>query len=469
MATKTVTKADTGSAEEVADLEKFLSILSLKTATIITEARRGGKFTSDCNPQPTHADWFGLAVRESAQLRQEVKDLTKDHVSVMDKAFGVAVVAQLPTLEEIPLEYWWLWFDPSVVEKDIQVKSTVYNRMATLLRSIAVVLRASPMNRLVRQNDYFKFTHKLFVGDPDVRELQTVAKTFKIGPLKTPLGSIYFSGACRETAFSDSPVSHPLTEPLLRGTRTREQEAVNEIPSMVAAAKGTERAVASSPRASPLLDMKRRNDDGTPRQIRFSTNGNNDKPRTFAELQYTGAFASPAKPSSDSEEDTYEIPDSAFAELVNFPDDEDLDGPVVSIAPGLSKTHPKSILKETSSRSSLEGKMEIGAALPSFPLLDHLTLIDDGFGDEDDEGDMVRPAFAPPRSQLGSQDLVAFYRECQTAPDSLTFLDKKNMSVVRTVKTLSQKLVGLESELAEFEKFVDDLKQSGDEASWIMS
>ena len=146
---------------------------------------------------------FGLAVRETAQLRQEVKELTKDHVSVVDKAFGVAVIAQLPTSEEIPLEYWWLWFDPSVVEKDIQVKSTVYNRMATLLRSVAVVLRASPMNRfvcsslfrcivhmcsakvlfcfrLVRQNDYFKFTHKLFVGDPDIRDLQTVSKTFKV-------------------------------------------------------------------------------------------------------------------------------------------------------------------------------------------------------------------------------------------------------------------------------------------------
>ena len=43
------------------------------------------------------------------------------------------------------------------------------------------------------------------------------------------------------------------------------------------------------------------------------------------------------------------------------------------------------------------------------------------------------------------------------------------MSVVRTVKTLSQKLVGLESEFADFEKFVDDLKQNGDESSWIMT
>lgn len=36
------------------------------------------------------------------------------------------------------------------------------------------------IHSLIRQNDYFKFTHKMFVGDPDLRSLQSVAKTFKV-------------------------------------------------------------------------------------------------------------------------------------------------------------------------------------------------------------------------------------------------------------------------------------------------
>ena len=62
MAQKAPTRNETGNLDEFADLEKFLSILSLKTATIITEARRGGKFTSDCHPQPAHADWVTFSL-----------------------------------------------------------------------------------------------------------------------------------------------------------------------------------------------------------------------------------------------------------------------------------------------------------------------------------------------------------------------------------------------------------------------
>lgn len=73
--------------------------------------------------------------------------MTRDHTPVIDKAFGVQIIAHLPTHEEIPLEYWWLWFDSSVRDQDARVSSVVYNRMGILLKSLIVVLRASPVNR----------------------------------------------------------------------------------------------------------------------------------------------------------------------------------------------------------------------------------------------------------------------------------------------------------------------------------
>jgi hypothetical protein len=80
-----------------------------------------------------------------------------------------------------------------------------------------------------------------------------------------------------------------------------------------------------------------------------------------------------------------------------------------------------------------------------------------------------RPAFAPPKTQAGSHDLAAFFHDCQAAPNSLKFLERKGVSVSRTVKSLSQKLVGMETELLEFDKFVDDLRVIGGESSWIMT
>ncbi|OQV20502.1 hypothetical protein BV898_05547 [Hypsibius exemplaris] len=485
----TAAAAATAKAEDSAELEKYLAVLATKAATIITATRSsGGRLTSNCNPQPATADWFGLAIHEPASIRTEVKELTRDHIPVIDKAFGVQVSAVLPTHELIPLEYWWLWFDAAAVEKDAHIRSTVYNRMTILLKSIIVVLRASPVNSLIRQNDYFKFTHKMFVGDPDVRNLQSVAKTFKIGPLKTPYGAVYFSGACRETAFSEgSLVSHPLNEQLPRElTPRRSVSETSNIPVRLGVSnKMGERNSSASPGHSPLLDSRRPSETGSPRQIRFAPTGGPahlieaPPPKTFAEMQYTGAFASPCKSASESDDETYEIPDRAFADLVSYPDDDDFGSPRYPVQELLKATRPKSILKDVPSKATTSDETTAGRSDGMSPKSAKVSLLaqlsrmdddDDGFEEDGDlDGYSVRPAFAPPKSQVGSHDLAAFYHQCQAAPNSLKFLEKKGVTVSRTVKSLSQKLVGMESELLEFDKFVDDLRVVGGESSWIMT
>jgi hypothetical protein len=138
-------------------------------------------------------------------------------------------------------------------------------------------------------------------------------------------------------------------------------------------------------------------DLGSPKQIRFAPAGTPnfvEIPKTFAEMQYTGAFASPSKSISESDEDTYEIPDKAFADLVSFPDDEDFE-PRNPIQDPL-KSRPKSILKDVPSRTGLD---EIGSGKPegfspklgSLSLMAQLSLVDedDGFNEDDLDADSV--------------------------------------------------------------------------------
>lgn len=91
---------------------------------------------------------FGLAVKSQPKLSAEIKEVCKNS-SILDQPFAIEVFAQSPTAEKIPVEFWWLWVDPDNVDKDVPVRYAVYNRMAILLKSVIVVLRASPINRFV--------------------------------------------------------------------------------------------------------------------------------------------------------------------------------------------------------------------------------------------------------------------------------------------------------------------------------
>ncbi|XP_055333310.1 autophagy-related protein 13-like isoform X2 [Paramacrobiotus metropolitanus] len=460
--------------DEFDDLQKYVSILAQKAASLIVEARTGQKCST--SSKPSNADWFGLAVREVPNVRQDFKEMTKDHKAVLDKPFGVEIIARLPTsTEEIPIEYWWLWFDEDIRDQDVRVRYLVYNRMAVLLKSIIVSLRASPVNKLVRQNDYFKFSHRLFVGKPNLDSLSPIAKNYKIGPLKTPYGSIFFMGACRETAFSETQSPRSVSDPVPVATEKfsgNPRFAFHGRSSLSRTPEKSPSSHGSVPAESPVSEGRIHVEFGQfpAHQDLHGYKNEQRKVLRFADLQCTGAFAVPSKSPSDSDDDSYELPDRAFATLYPFVDDED-DTDNAAVLPEISKSSPKAV-KEALKRDKTDAVVVKNVEFvlqPEISLLSHASFPDDGF-DEDDvlEAERVRPAFAPSRTRTGSNDLANFYHTCQLAPVNLKSLEKRGVNLAHTVKSLNQNLMGMESQLHEFDKFVEDLRQIGD-SSWVMT
>lgn len=112
------------------------------------------------------------------------------------------------------------------------------------------------------------------------------------------------------------------------------------------------------------------------------------KGSTFADLQYTGAFAVASKSPSDSDDDSYELPDKAFADLVSPPEEED-DGATDSnnrFPYSNDNKQPKSILKDAQNKTKLDLSVPKNveyAPQSEITALSCLSFTDDGFEEDD--------------------------------------------------------------------------------------
>lgn len=191
------------------NLEKFVKILTMKSAQIIVQARLGEKIRTDCNPRTSGNDWFNIAIIDQPDVLAETKKVLQisQHESIITR-LPLCVEISLQTVEgdNMILEVWSLSVQSDQCDAQLRTTHSIYNRMGLLLKSLLSVTRSTPAYKLSRRQsgDSYQIFYRIYIGEAQTHQLGDGHKQIRVGQLCTQIGTLAMAVAYR-TKMTISP------------------------------------------------------------------------------------------------------------------------------------------------------------------------------------------------------------------------------------------------------------------------
>uniref|UniRef100_A0A0K0EXB2 Autophagy-related protein 13 n=1 Tax=Strongyloides venezuelensis TaxID=75913 RepID=A0A0K0EXB2_STRVS len=174
------------------DFAKFVKFLSTRLIQIVVQARMGEKLSHKCTPEPHLSDWFNLKIDEIGEV---AKYLKKNVLHYPPKIDSVNIDFYLYTSdrETLPLETWSLYVDSSNVDNSINVRTDLYHRMGTLLKSAYSSSRVLPSYRYYvrkQSSETYVILYRIYNGPVDEKAFGDNHKFVKLGEIPSPFGYV---------------------------------------------------------------------------------------------------------------------------------------------------------------------------------------------------------------------------------------------------------------------------------------
>jgi len=450
------------------DLEKFTKFFIYKSIQIIVQSRLGDRLKTKSKFESNGTEWFNLAISDIHEVQHEIKKALSDKPVLPLQPVCVEVSLKTSENEWMILETWCLEWDQKLIDQNVKVRYTVYNRLSILLKSLTCITRLVPAYRISRQQsaDSYVMCYRVYVGTPQVNNLGYNYVTKQIGQVSTPLGSLGVTVAFRTrmllTPGSDAPL---LTQCASENHYDLEEKTKCIHRQDSTGSQGNQ----DEDLCSTILFSTSSSHDGG-----FSVGGDGDLKKTgvtlttpsensskidaistspFQTALRRGAFA-PADSSRPSFAGTGQggdiidadgiIPDTPFPDLFHMSlegesneagSGEKGEEPVSPARTPSSPRHPSSPTRPPSHPTSPTHQSQPPGPDPEFVLVE------------------LRPPFAEADPKC---DIGAFYRNCQNAPQLSCFDRESNLE--NTVKEIADKLSYYENNQADLESFVNSLQ-----------
>uniref|UniRef100_A0A1I7T940 Autophagy-related protein 13 n=1 Tax=Caenorhabditis tropicalis TaxID=1561998 RepID=A0A1I7T940_9PELO len=236
--------------EAYLNYKKYIRFFAVRMVQSLIQARLGDEVESKCSPYSVNTvDWFNMRVDEIGEISAYLKSNIKEYPPL--STLTLEFLLYTPSGQCLPLEAWILSVSESSEESP---RSELYHEMSTLLRSVIVSARMTPMHRLYvkKQNlESFVIMYRVFENDIS-SDMGKGKKTRKIGELSSKFGSISLDLHYRTSMHFEEPEIAPLT-PV-------EDEEINDEEK-----KGIEETNQTRPVSDcvPIADVKKRKASGS--------------------------------------------------------------------------------------------------------------------------------------------------------------------------------------------------------------
>lgn len=189
--------------------KKFLKFFSVRMVQSLIQSRLGDEVESKCSPYCINTmDWFNMRVDELGEISAYLKSNIKNYPPL--STLTLEFLLYTPSGQCLPLEAWIL--TTSEGSEDC-TRTELYHEMSTLLRSVIVSARMTPMHRLYvkKQNqETFVIMYRVFENDIS-SDMGKGKKTRKIGELTSKFGTISLDLHYRTSMHFEEPEIAPIT------------------------------------------------------------------------------------------------------------------------------------------------------------------------------------------------------------------------------------------------------------------
>uniref|UniRef100_A0A914MG19 Autophagy-related protein 13 n=2 Tax=Meloidogyne incognita TaxID=6306 RepID=A0A914MG19_MELIC len=175
------------------DISNYMRFFCTRMVQAVVQARMGKMHPSPCVQASDQMIWFNLVMDEIGEVAAYLKSTIGRNYPPDCSVFSLEFILLTADGDKLPLETWLVRLDKECADKFVNIRTTLYQQMSTLLKSIIVASRFTPAYRHYVRNqgpDTFIFCYKVFDGEPDLSILGEETKYRRLGYLPSPFGAI---------------------------------------------------------------------------------------------------------------------------------------------------------------------------------------------------------------------------------------------------------------------------------------
>ncbi|KAL7070469.1 hypothetical protein ACQ4LE_010571 [Meloidogyne hapla] len=175
------------------DISNYMRFFCTRMVQAVVQARMGKMHPSPCVQASDQMIWFNLVMDEIGEVAAYLKSTIGRNYPPECSVFSLEFILLTADGDKLPLETWVVRLDKECADKFVNIRTTLYQQMSTLLKSIIVASRFTPAYRHYVRNqgpDTFIFCYKVFDGEPDLSLLGEETKYRRLGYLPSPFGTI---------------------------------------------------------------------------------------------------------------------------------------------------------------------------------------------------------------------------------------------------------------------------------------
>ncbi|KAI1731896.1 autophagy-related protein 13 like protein [Ditylenchus destructor] len=174
------------------EFAKFVRFFSTRMVQSVVQERMGHLVSHKCCTNPDTSDWFNLIVDEIGEVAAYMKSGIKKYPPNCP-ALTLDFFLYTVDGDSLPLESWVIRVDKNQIDENVNVHTTLYHQMSTLLKSVIMAAHFTPAYRYyVRKQspETFVIFYRVFEGEPDLSLLGEGQKFRRLGYLPSPFGTL---------------------------------------------------------------------------------------------------------------------------------------------------------------------------------------------------------------------------------------------------------------------------------------
>lgn len=146
-----------------------------------------------CSPNPEQSNWFNLVIDEIGEVAAYLKSTIGKNYPPNSPVLSLEFILYTADGDQLPLETWIVRIDKECQDGFVNIRTTLYQQMSTLLKSVILASRFTPTYRYYVKNqgpETFVIIYRVFEGEPDLSILGEEVKYKRLGYLPSPFGTI---------------------------------------------------------------------------------------------------------------------------------------------------------------------------------------------------------------------------------------------------------------------------------------
>lgn len=174
------------------DFATFMRFFCTRMVQAVVQARMGKLRTTPCAPN-SDQNWFNLVIDELGEIAAHLKSTIGRNYPPKVPALSLEFILNTADGDRLPLETWVIRLDRECQDWSVNVRTTLYQQMSTLLKSIIVASRFTPTYRYYVSNqgpETFIIMYLVYEGEPDLTVLGDEVKHRQLGYLPSPFGTL---------------------------------------------------------------------------------------------------------------------------------------------------------------------------------------------------------------------------------------------------------------------------------------